>query len=755
MEDEHKTYKTITDVERLSVNQRIDYLKEQWGISDLRVRGRLEKRHNDIWWLTDVRSTDGRLLRYPLADLESEPGLGSPGVYVCNDSNTVPDGCLPNSDVRAQVRLAATHERDKWNNPLLIAADPRSIERLTRISAENVYHNQDGSIELEETLCRGYIKEHCSAAQVELDRLAKQVDHLTRKAADVATDLHAKRHELQQVHEKRDAARQEFAEIKEKHQRLAQEVEDDFAARREQNERDARAREAELAADYHAQELEFQQALGAIGQELAAARKERDRERDEISSQTAALKDYVKPKVDLLRRLELITDAQRNALFPNENAPVDPALADWPEFGGDTSGALAHLQRYLFGTGIGYPWDLLANFHALLCTGDLIILSGLSGSGKTNLVKSYAKATGNVAKIISVKPNWTSAEDLIGFYNPLQRAYTVTPFIEALFAARRDPRRLHIICLDEMNLARVEYYFADFLSQLEERKEPCIDLYPDDEAGHVLAELRVLVQALLGLPLDLNTVSLETLLADRPTMAQLAERLALADGESFPQLHARIRRTLTGVLTVPSRLVIPPNVRFVGAVNMDDTTHYLSPKVLDRAHVLQFQSPLEYWEQVKEEVGEAERPLHGLRIPARCFPARAEYPEYDQADPLVVIFKEYGKEFLAPLGIELGMRPLRQAMLYRDRLAEIYDRDELNDRVFNNLLREKLLPRFSFDGKQPARARGTQTRADIVDALRGRLAKELPDCKPFDAKSELDELVARAESNDKIFNYWA
>jgi hypothetical protein len=61
-------------------------------------------------------------------------------------------------------------------------------------------------------------------------------------------------------------------------------------------------------------------------------------------------------------------------------------------------------------------------------------------------------------------------------------------------------------------------------------------------------------------------------------MSGVAERLGLGDGESFAQLHGRIRRMLTGALTVPPRLSIPSNVRFVGAVNMDDTTHYLSPE---------------------------------------------------------------------------------------------------------------------------------------------------------------------------------
>jgi hypothetical protein len=455
-----------------------------------------------------------------------------------------------------------------------------------------------------------------------------------------------------------------------------------------------------------------------------------------------------------LRKLELITGAQWDALFPNDSDTADPEHPDWPKFDEDVSGAITHIQHYLFGRGIGYPWDLLANFHALLGTRDLIILSGLSGSGKTNLVKSYAEATGNVVKVIPVKPNWTSAEDLIGFYNPLQRAYASTPFLEALFEARRDPERLHILCLDEMNLARVEYYFADFLSRLEDRKEPTIDLYPDDEAGHVLSELRLLVQTLEGIELEPNA-SLQNLLADGTTMTQLAERLGLADGESFPQLHARLRRMLAGALKVPSCLSIPDNVRFVGTVNMDDTTHYLSPKVLDRAHVLQFRSPLHDWGRVQNEVSGNEFPTQGLRIPATAYPGRDDYPKYDREDPLVEVFQDYAARFLEPLGIEIGMRPLRQAMLYRDQLAELFEGNGLHLLALNNLFRQKLLPRFSFDGKQRARGRGEQTCADVVNALRRQLAENLPDDEQFTVKHELDQLVARAESNDGIFNYWA
>ena len=79
-------------------------------------------------------------------------------------------------------------------------------------------------------------------------------------------------------------------------------------------------------------------------------------------------------------------------------------------------------------------------------------------------------------------------------------------------------------------------------------------------------------------------------------LTQLKQRLGIEDGESILSHHARLRRMINGILSVPPVLTIPSNIRIIGAINIDDTTHYLSPKVLDRAHVLQFQSPLNYWQ---------------------------------------------------------------------------------------------------------------------------------------------------------------
>lgn len=71
-------------------------------------------------------------------------------------------------------------------------------------------------------------------------------------------------------------------------------------------------------------------------------------------------------------------------------------------------------------------------------------MSGLSGSGKTQIVKAFAEALGGVAKIIPVKPNWTSSDDFIGYYNPIKMSFLPTPFTEAIVEAINNPNQLSL-----------------------------------------------------------------------------------------------------------------------------------------------------------------------------------------------------------------------------------------------------------------------------------------------------------------------
>ena len=312
-------------------------------------------------------------------------------------------------------------------------------------------------------------------------------------------------------------------------------------------------------------------------------------------------KSFIKDKSDLLLSLEFISQEQYDVLMENyhfeENS--NDVLIDFKnDLGEDFSKAVSHIQAYLYEQNILYPKYILEDYFSLLQTNDLVILAGDSGSGKTNLVKSFAKAVGGVSKIIPVKPNWTSSEDLLGYYNPLEKKYLTTPFLDALLEANRNPDIPYFICLDEMNLARVEYYFAEFLSVLEERNsEPQIHLYSDTESGHVLSEFSHVLEIIESAKDKYkknNLINYIDLLKDEDINNELKRVFGFSDKDSLIKYHTDLRKMISGILNVPASIPFPKNVRIIGAINIDETTHYLSPKILDRAHVMKFDNPLLY-----------------------------------------------------------------------------------------------------------------------------------------------------------------
>jgi energy-coupling factor transporter ATP-binding protein EcfA2 len=502
--------------------------------------------------------------------------------------------------------------------------------------------------------------------------------------------------------------------------------------------------------------------LGRLHAEVEAARSQHAEETKRLMKQTRQLQEYAKGHADRLLALDLINEDQYSVLIGQVPTPPDDESAGWRTASDLPLGfadIVPTIQRYLYENDRIYPQALLSNFLALMLTGDFVILAGLSGAGKTMLVKSFAQATGNVPHIIPVKPNWTSAEDLTGYYNPLQRSYLTTPFLDALIAAQRDPSRLHLICLDEMNLARVEYYFADFLSALEEREEdPVIDLYSDEEAGHVRTEFKLFLDCLLDIGNRQGIQGLGDFLKHPEIVQALNDRLGIKDGESLLQMHARLRRMVAGVLNVPARLAVPPNARFIGTVNMDATTQFLSPKVLDRAHVIKFSSPLNYLKRVKDELRDNDHPNQGVRMPADDFP-RERYPPFDpdKTDRLTETLRDWSQEFFEPIGIDIGMRLLRQALAFRQQWQRLVPEGQakgVDFYVLNHLVRQKLLPRFFFNARHPSLLSG-ETIGTFVERFNREVIARLPDRPTFDVKRELRVLIDRANANDGNFNYWA
>lgn len=113
-----------------------------------------------------------------------------------------------------------------------------------------------------------------------------------------------------------------------------------------------------------------------------------------------------------------------------------------------------------------YDLDMMRYFVAALGTARIIILQGISGTGKTSLPYAFGKFVQKDTTVVSVQPSWRERTELYGYFNEFTKRYSETEFLRAIYEGNyyRDP---HIVILDEMNIARVEYYFAEMLSILE------------------------------------------------------------------------------------------------------------------------------------------------------------------------------------------------------------------------------------------------------------------------------------------------
>jgi energy-coupling factor transporter ATP-binding protein EcfA2 len=432
------------------------------------------------------------------------------------------------------------------------------------------------------------------------------------------------------------------------------------------------------------------------------------------------------------------------------------------------SEAISHIQNYLFNNDIAYPRYIIEDFFALIQTNDLIVLAGESGSGKTNLVKSFAQAVGGESIIIPVKPNWTSSEDLLGYYNPLEKKYLSTPFLDALINANKNPNKLYLICLDEMNLARVEYYFADFLSLLEERNGlPEIKLYSEDESSHVLSEFKNvldLIDAAKEKYQKNHVVDFVKMLQDEEINNELKRVFGFSDKDSLIKYHSDLRRMISGIMNAPSSIIFPKNVRIIGAINIDETTHYLSPKILDRAHIMKFESPLLYdWDSIENEINEDKLYTVDTNLKLKFdiddFGRRTSYPSFDKDNKFCNDIVGFTKKYFSPLGIEVGLRTIRQGLNYKKIFIEQGSNESF---VINNFIMHKILPKLTFDGSKKIMINGSEKdKITLLDEFRNELKEYISidvnsiQYKTNNAVHELEEIIKNSRNNNNIVNYWA
>lgn len=250
----------------------------------------------------------------------------------------------------------------------------------------------------------------------------------------------------------------------------------------------------------------------------------------------------------------------------------------------DKEDYINYIVKYL---GSSYKSNLYYNnltiekLYAGLCTNQLVILSGSPGTGKTSIVEGFCDAIGAKKKVISVQPNWSETQDLLGFYNPVEKVYVSTPFLDFLIEAKNDKDNLYIVCLDEMNLAHVEYYFAEFLSKLE-TKDRELELYSEQIYINNIEETdrqRKLIEKKYNIENEEDSFNIED----------------INIFEKYNNLKSRRKN----YLDYNCKLTIPSNVRFIGTINKDETTKNLSPKVVDRSLIMEVDK---YEEDVKVDI---------------------------------------------------------------------------------------------------------------------------------------------------------
>ncbi|WP_180168255.1 McrB family protein [Acinetobacter sp. YH01003] len=732
-EDELKDY---SDQELLAI------LAKSWGVDDgkFEVWGELQPALGDKshGYLRDsYLIKTGKKLHYPLQGSDQEACS-----FFVTSQDVIRDGSKKKRRyIRCELELAPKAERIKHKNPLELCVKKGSGENLRYLPKEipqEILIDPHADNERSQFIAKSIYDFYFEKARDDIDEEIKQ------KRSELEKKLSEQENEADKLIKKSTVALEKSEQKRDVVKKLVDTL-------------NARQKELEQINEKLTQDKEVKH------QEIQMLTKRFEQIEAEMNNKIKRLKSYVADKALFLKTFEFV-DEEDLELFLLESKPESQCV-DGISFSeilnGDYQKAVSYIQAHLVSKDILYPRHIIENYLTLLRTKDLIILAGDSGSGKTNLVKSFAKAVGGKSIIVPVKPNWTSSEDLLGYYNPLEKKYLATPFLEAMIEAQQNPEIPYFICLDEMNLARVEYYFADFLSLLETRDEdPEISLYAEDESAHVLSELKAVVDIIQSTKDKYSqngVVNFIELLKDEKLNSQLRLAFGFSDKDSLIKYHNEIRRMLSAVMTMPSSIKMPANIHIIGAINIDETTHYLSPKILDRAHIMRFESPLlSDWDEILAEVSEYEfddisKPLI-FNIDALGY--RANYPKFDRENPFCKLFIELNKEFFHKLGIEFGMRTIRQGLNYLDLFQDVNSDNEM---AINNFLLHKVLPKLTFDGNKHV---GEQTKLELIERVFvERLKQQLPNhenySEIFSSIHALENVVRNAKANDGIVNFWS
>ena len=366
-------------------------------------------------------------------------------------------------------------------------------------------------------------------------------------------------------------------------------------------------------------------------------------------------------KIDLDARLDTLSDKLKSVgrmppeAFDSLKLPVFEK-SNTVKSNVDEQLALDALNNLVEYCGFEIPRRLQDAFHTALKTSDiscLTVMAGVSGTGKSAFPKLYAEAMGMYFLPLAVEPRWDSPQDLFGFLNYMENRFEATALGRALVQFNNSPHanrtnfamndRLLLVLLDEMNLARIEYYFSEFLSKLEMRRNA------DTEREA-----------------DYQMVSVEVFAGH-----------AASDGVPA---------------SPPVRIYAGTNVLFVGTMNEDESTQSLSDKVIDRANVLYFGRP--------NNLCDKQQQLSGVREWAAMNashwqswivdPGTGTIPGYDQVDSII----NSVNQSLALLGRPFGWRTYKAVKAYVANHPAVLHREDNGMTPLSDQVAMRVMPKL-------------------------------------------------------------
>lgn len=295
-------------------------------------------------------------------------------------------------------------------------------------------------------------------------------------------------------------------------------------------------------------------------------------------------------------------------------------------------------RLYLANQKLYFDIRVIREFVASFSTTRLVILEGLSGTGKSSLPRHFANFLSTDAFFCPVQATWRDRTSLIGYYNDFSKTFNETDFLKRLYRASYKESEVNLMVLDELNLSRIEYYFADFLSVLE---------YPS-------SEWKI---SLMQLPYSF----------DAPTH--------VFDG----------------------KIMIPNNTFFVGTANKDDSTYTITDKVYDRAITIDFDDRNEPFE-VEENVAPIRLSYQGLNA---LYLEAQNNSKYSMSKEDIEKFKKLSSFTYQNFDVTFGNRILNQIELFVPTFVACGGtKEEALDFLFSRKILYKLDGRFEDYVKQ-------------------------------------------------------